>query len=145
MKAKNKYKLNCLNCGNSFCTNFSLMKFCSSECRTEKYSRDSFSGDKLLLSSGTVGAISELIISADLMRKGYSIFRALSPSCFCDVIAIKNDRILKIEIRTGYVSKHNGKYNFPKKKRGNIDLYGIYSRNENICLYFDLNFNQIKL
>lgn len=57
------------------------------------------------LSPGTAGAVSELIVATDLMLRGYSVFRALSPSCQCDLLALGPDgRSLRVEVRTGYVS-----------------------------------------
>lgn len=55
------------------------------------------------------GALSELIASADLIKNGYEVYRALSPSSFCDLLAIKNGEIFKLEIRTAvYYSNKDG-------------------------------------
>lgn len=60
------------------------------------------------LSTGKVGAISELIVCADLLKKGWEVFRTVSQSCSCDLIVIKNKKILRIEVRTGrYRSPYN--------------------------------------
>lgn len=59
------------------------------------------------LSPGTVGAMSELLVSIDLMKKGYDVYRALSPASGSDIIAIKGETILKLEIRTGHYSKRS--------------------------------------
>ncbi len=50
--------------------------------------------------TGTVGAISELIVSADLMKKGFHVFRALSPACPFDLYAMRNHKTFDIEVRT---------------------------------------------
>lgn len=52
-------------------------------------------------SSGTIGAISELVAAIDLGRKGYEVFRAISPAASCDLIALKNTFTYRIEVRTG--------------------------------------------
>jgi len=44
------------------------------------------------LSSGTTGAISELVAAADLMRHGYHVFRALSPNCPSDLVIYRTVR-----------------------------------------------------
>jgi Holliday junction resolvase len=44
--------------------------------------------------------MSELFVCFDLLKNGYSVFRSVSPSCFCDVIAIKDGIVKKFEIRT---------------------------------------------
>ena len=48
------------------------------------------------------GALSELIVSSDLMAKGYEVYRALSPSSSCDLIVIVDKKPLRVEVRTGY-------------------------------------------
>lgn len=53
------------------------------------------------LAPGDVGALGELVVSADLMRRGYAVFRALSPSCPCDLIAMKDDKLLRVEVTKG--------------------------------------------
>lgn len=59
------------------------------------------------VSTGTVEAISELRVSVDLLAKGYEVFRALSPSCSCDLTVMKNGELLRIEVRTAYRGKSN--------------------------------------
>ena len=71
----------------------------------------------------TTGAISELKVAVDLLSIGYHIFRAESPSCPCDLIALKNGKIFAVEVRTiarnrsgtipksAYTGKENGAVN----------------------------------
>ncbi len=53
------------------------------------------------LNPSTTGAYHELKVSLDLISKGYEVFRALSPSCSCDLIALKNGKSLRVEVTTG--------------------------------------------
>lgn len=53
-----------------------------------------------LLSSGTVGAVSELVVCADLLKRGYEVFRAVSPSCSCDLAILKEGKLHRVEVRT---------------------------------------------
>lgn len=68
------------------------------------------------------GAISELEVCKDLMKKGYNVFRALSQSSKFDAIAVKGSRILKLEVRTG---------NYSKRKNGNLSLGYYKEKNSN--------------
>jgi len=87
-------------------------KFCSDKCRAEYMGkRSSWKG----LATGTVGAIQELRVSVDLLSKGYEVFRALSPSCSCDLLALKDKKLVKIEVRTAYENKI-GKLTYPKER-----------------------------
>lgn len=139
-----KHNLKCEECGKDFVHIMQHTKSCSDECRNKRMSKKFGRYSDKSIPSGTVGAITEMVISADLMKKGYSVFRALSPSCFCDVIAIKDKKILKVEIKTGYVGL-NGKVLFPKSKNINVDIHGVYSRLDDKCFYFDDNFKEVKI
>lgn len=88
------------------------------------------------LPSGTVGAISEMVVAVDLMEKGYSVFRALSPACKSDLVAKKNDTVITVEVRTGYSSAKGGCY-FPRRRDDEADVYGIYIPAKKEISYFN--------
>lgn len=123
----------CLGCGNFIPkSRMSFAKYCSDKCRIEH----SEGGSGLELASGTTGAIAELLISADLMRKGWNVFRALSPSCPCDLIIMRDNIIKRIEVRSGYRLPSTGNLGFPKKNSdlGKSDHFAIYvHRTGEIC------------
>jgi hypothetical protein len=49
----------------------------------------------------TKGAIQEYKIAVMLMEKGYQVYKALSPSSNPDLMAYKDGRFIKLEVRTG--------------------------------------------
>jgi hypothetical protein len=84
-------------------------KYCSDECRERAWGGPSpIRTSGLDLAPSTVGALSELIIASDLLRRHYEVFRSVSPSCSCDLIALRNGVSLRIEVRTGSVIYGNG-------------------------------------
>lgn len=52
-------------------------------------------------STGAIGAANELRAAVFLMRRGYEVFRALSPTCSCDLIVLKDGLLKRVEVRTG--------------------------------------------
>jgi hypothetical protein len=52
------------------------------------------------LSASTIGAISELAVCADLLSKGYDVFRSVSPGAQCDLIAQKDGNLIRVEVKT---------------------------------------------
>ena len=61
------------------------------------------------ISPGTSGAINELRIVVDLLSRGFDMFRAVSPSCSCDLIGLRDGRCYRIEVTKGkYRSRTNG-------------------------------------
>jgi hypothetical protein len=78
------------------------------------------------MDASTTGAKTELIAATYLLTKGYHVFRALSPSCFCDLIAVNKTEMVRVEVKTGYfVTSKSGAevhYAFTKEKADNFDL-----------------------
>lgn len=127
---KGPFKKHCVRCGKEFQTEVPNQKYCSKSCRDPVNQRGVcaycgkpfFKGKSKYCSlecgvkarnnlmpnpfqgntSGTTGAISELRVAIDLMSKGYDVFRALSPSCSCDLAILKEGKLLKIEVRTAH-------------------------------------------
>src|SRR6267378_5697869 len=108
----------CAQCGNplSVAKQRRHAKFCSGDCsRTaarEAWRRDN---PRLSIATATVGTIGELNVGADLLRKGYEVFRALSPACSCDLAVLKAGKLLRVEVTTGYRTK-SGRLAGPAKK-----------------------------
>ena len=81
-------------------------KFCSRECcalfSKEKYRERTGRSGWADISRGKSGAVSELVVSADLLTRGYEVFRAVAQDGSCDIVVLKDGSILRIEIRSGY-------------------------------------------
>lgn len=93
----------CVVCGKTFEHNQKDVRYCSSECRKEKYRQYTGRFSRYPnISTGTVGALTELEVAADLLKKGYEVFRSLSPSASCDLAVLQNGVLRRIEVRTAY-------------------------------------------
>lgn len=115
-----KPKALCQHCGKEFIKIQKRKRFCSSTCLSRNYhSKDTWS--KIPLSTGKIGAIAELLVSVDLMLRGFDVFRALSPSSDADIIAEKSGILYKFEVRTGRYLK-SGKIACPTYKTKNKSL-----------------------
>lgn len=130
----------CEQCSKEFESPFKRAKVCSSECRKTRFNNKTGRLADKSISTGTVGAMSEMVVAVDLMKRGYSVFRALSQSCLCDLVAYKDGKSLLIEVRTGY-EQDNGKMFFPTNVRdkGRQDIFGVYERAKDKVEYFDRN------
>lgn len=84
------------------------------------------------ITTNTVGAISELFVSADLLKKGYEVFRAVSPSCSCDLIILKNGIPFRVEVRTAY-RLINGNISLSRGKKA--DILAIVVHHEEEIIY----------
>ena len=105
------------------------IKFCSSKCIKKDMARrykDANGGPRPTVPSATTGAIHELIVSTDLLKKGFHVFRALSPSCPADLAILLNGKLLCVEVTTGSRTI-TGKLSHPTKKNPH-DILAIVDR-----------------
>ena len=61
--------------------------------------------------------MSELVCATDLMRLEWDVYRAVAWTASCDIVAIKGNTVLRVEVRTAAVLKDdkltsakNGRY-----------------------------------
>lgn len=129
MKNKMRYKTHksknisatCLICGNSFIEIIKDQKYCSKPCRIKSNKQDN--GWDNTITTGTKGAIGEMFVCNDLLLRGYHVFRAISPSCVCDLVAIKQNKILRVEVTNGY--QYQGKLRYPKHEEDRYDIMAV--------------------
>lgn len=104
-------------------------KFCSNTCSRE-YGRERYRelNPRPSVPTATRGTISELVVAVDLMEKGFSVFRALSPACACDLAYIDGNRLVRVEVRSA-VRSRKGRALYPWKA-------GDDGRNDVLALVF---------
>ena len=105
--------------------------YCSDKCRrrlaAEQYKSRNYDQHELKVCTGTVGAINELRVCVDILSKGFEVFRAVSPSCSCDLAIIKNKKLTRVEVTTGHFCA-NGKLFSVKKDKTKFDLLAIVTK-----------------
>jgi hypothetical protein len=108
----------CLNCTKKYTPKrgASNSKFCSIRCKNNYWGRER---NPYGISTGSIGAMAEMYVCAEMLSQKYQVFRAVSSHAFCDVIALKQDESLFLEVRTGYRGK-NGTLTFPRKIHNKI-------------------------
>lgn len=72
-------------------------KFCSDQCRVLALDPPR----PVNLPPGDIGAIAELLVSADLLARGYEVFRAVSQNASCDLVIHRGGRLWRVEVKTG--------------------------------------------
>jgi Holliday junction resolvase-like predicted endonuclease len=118
--------------------------YCSTYCRQEAARKETgtYYNDGQLLPSSVTGAIHELLVCAELMKKGYYVFRAQSPACPCDLVAMKDGDLFKIEVTTGRNS--TSKLSFPKKKGSYLFDFMAIVLKDNSIRWRDRQYNEVE-
>jgi len=118
--------------------------YCSSYCYQEANRKETgtYYSDGKLLPSSVTGAIHELLVCAELMKRGYYVFRAQSPACPCDLVAMKDGDLFKIEVTTGRNS--TSKLSFPKKKGSYLFDFMAIVLKDNSIRWRDRQYNEVE-
>ena len=112
--------------------NHKQVKYCSRGCGA-KAQANAYSqlNPRLNLPTGTTGALAELMVSTDLLRKGFEVFRALSPCCSCDLAVLKDSRVIRVEVRTGYRLKSG----ISVSRQGSYDIHATVLHDTGEIIY----------
>jgi hypothetical protein len=96
-------------------------------CRAHRTNRWRDNNIQLPVPTGTVGAVAELLVAADLLKRGYEVFRAVSQACSCDLAVLKNGALLRVEVRTGYFDANGAPFRnkLTAKDVGRSDIHAV--------------------
>ena len=116
-------------------------KYCSARCShaasLARYLTGRNTHKKDDVATATTGAIHELLICVDLMWRGYHVFRAQSPCCPCDVIAMIDGDTYKVEVTTGKKTM-DGRCSYPRKnERYDFDILAVVFRDGDIAYFLN--------
>lgn len=124
----------CDQCGELFAPVSTRHRYCCTKCKRQANDQR-FVSDEVDLSSGKRGALSELLVSADLIERGYDVFRAVSQSAPCDLVAMRGDNIFRIEVRTSNKKAEGLMCSILERDYGRADVFAIVARGGSITYY----------
>ena len=105
--------------------------FCANQCR-QIYSQEKYKKKYPVpeLATATTGAMKELLVAVDLLKRGYAVFRSVSPACECDLAILKNKKLIRVEVKSVSHLKKNGGISVPKNFRNpdGFDLLACVDR-----------------
>lgn len=113
-------------------------RFCNKRCQIKNYTfRNPNHVAKVPGSnSASTGTVSELLVCADLLRKGLSVFRSISPACSCDLVVLKGLELIRVEVKTGFRSASGKHYhNKNPKQVGKHDVLAMVFLKDNSIIY----------
>lgn len=125
----------CETCQTTFHTARNSQVYCSKKCLQEKY-RSAVPPDLQTIGRGAKGTYGELLVSADLIKKGWYVYRALSPHSPCDLIAVKGQLIKRIEVTLGKrVTEGKISFNPHNDTATGFDIVAVVIANDNSVVY----------
>lgn len=95
------------------------------------------------------GNIAELFIAQDLIKKGCAVFGEYGDLSRIDLIAVYNNRCIKIQVKLRTTDKEEGKFiRVERKKNGpgysykyqenDVDIFAVYVPDKNEVLYIPM-------
>jgi hypothetical protein len=91
----------------------------------------------LAVPTATVGAINELLVGIDLLKRGLPVFRALSPSSPGDLAVLLDNKLVIVEVTTGSRTIR-GVLVYPLHKGQAYDVLAVVERSGKIIYTPDL-------
>lgn len=127
----------CKKCNKPFETGFKMAFYCSRKCQKENYNEEyKRTSSYPNLSTGTVGALTELFIATYFLERGYEVYRALSPSCGADIVICKDGITKRLECRTGYRTNKTKRIVYPTNTKHEVDLFAVYIAHDKDIILF---------
>jgi PD-(D/E)XK nuclease superfamily protein len=88
-------------------------KYCNNACRRQFVLQEQQNSRLYVLSNkGITGAIAELTVCADLLGRGYEVFRAVSQSASCDLIIMRHGQMQRVEVKMGTIHPRTGRLSY---------------------------------
>lgn len=88
------------------------------------------------LSPGNTGAVGELLVSIDLMRRGYFVYRAIGPNSPFDLFAYRDGVGIKLEVRMGTPRSGFPSVSWTRKDSDRCDHYAIWRKDRPEIFYY---------
>lgn len=90
------------------------------------------------INHSVAGTISELLVAADLMARGWQVFMPIIASKGHDLIAVKDGRIATFEVRSAHRNA-NGVVKYAKQAGCTSEFYGLVVTGEPVTYVPDLD------
>jgi hypothetical protein len=114
--------------------------YCSWTCSSRESidKRKQESGGDTPTSRGNTGVMSELYVCADIIKRGFYVFRSMNINNPVDLVLQHNGRFYGVEVKTGRsYTNGNGSKNtaHPQPKNEYYDILAVYNVSEDTILY----------
>ena len=71
-----------------------------------------------------IGAAAEMIVCSYLLQRGHPVYKALSPSSPCDLVADLDGKLFRVEVKSASRNL-NGGISYPRPDAAKYDLLGL--------------------
>lgn len=114
-------------------------RYCTDACsrQEDKEKWKKFNPGRNIYNRASTGSVSEMLVCADLLLLGFSVFRAVSTACSCDIICMTDGKTpFRVEVKTAYFSP-SGKLMFamPVKQKEKHDVLALVNPNTKTIEY----------
>lgn len=129
-----KEKRICKYCSETYEANQNHQKFCSRLCAANYWGKKK---RPRAHSPSKQGTMSELTVSLDLMRHGWEVFSGLSPDASCDLIAMRDGALMRVQVKTVSKSKDGALTSADlRNDLGRYDVLALIDQDGTQCEYY---------
>lgn len=138
MYQKKHFNKECANCNKPFITSYSKQKYCCPDCLAKGTNEENYSFRTLYpnlnITTAQVGYVSLMKVCIDLIFKEYEVFTSIHEAS-CDIIALKNNKMVRIEVKTGYFRNSKFRTGATKHQEGKYDIFAAYDPKHDKVIY----------
>lgn len=84
---------------------------------------------------GSIGACAEMVVCVDLLRRGYDVFRSVSPNSECDLIVSHKGKLCRVEVKSArYAGRRRMEYGRKRLNKTKFDVLAlVFLRDNSVC------------
>ena len=118
----------CKYCNNSIGDKAKILynTFCSIQCLRKYTKEESLGGSPPNINKSDKGILGEHAVIADLIRKGFNVFKAVNRHSPFDLLIEKDDIIMKVEVKTGGRNDKTGTLYFGSTVNNDFHILAVY-------------------
>lgn len=84
---------------------------------------------------GSIGACAEMVICADLLRRGYDVYRSLSPNADCDLIISFKGKLCRVEVKSAIYKRGRPMFRRERLDQTKFDMLALAFLRESRVIY----------
>lgn len=144
-----EYK-SCALCGKEFLSRNPQHKYCCARCQSTenriRYYRNNGNIQTFPKElSSSIGAACELIVCADLLSKGYHVFRSMSPTAPYDLVVTMKEKTIRVEVKKHPIGKVGSFVKHTLVRKPETDIVALMDSRDNSVTYFDRSGNVVSM
>lgn len=125
----------CISCGSAISPERMRRhaRYCTNACQASATrNRYEAANPTCNLPPASTGTLAELAVASDLLLRGFTVFRNMAPNGPCDLIVLRDDKLLRVEVTSGTWNRNKTKFFYPPHRNHRYDVLAVWLKDGSI-------------